>query len=737
MPTQFLNLNSIVSTLFSRHLDVHIYGVEISQAIQYFHSHLHLADPTQQGADNSVRLVANKPALLRVYLRAGLRSFGPARATVQVLRRSLLGNWNLVTALTVLPPGEMIAPIDPPYDIERGEMHQLPSPTIEGTLNFVVPAAVMFGNLLFRVSVSEGRSGGLLNQGPTDTRDVHVNIDLRQTLRLRAIMVGYSGPKSSSDPAPLFLAPPNYPADLLKTAGFSLMMYPVQSAMDYSSAGWVSCEHPLDDGPGCSPNWDALVAKLVAQKTADGNRSDVIYYGLLPINIPFRYPLDGIGCERSDISLGRVGGDVAPSIPSFGEHAMAHQVGHECGLLHAPGVSHFADADPNYPAYPPYDPIGVPKGSRGEYGVEIYSTVWILLPRAKDIMGSPGFSGDMGLSLYNYGRLMESPRLNPVYIDGIKATETRLVVGYGQDTKRLPMISLIGLMRAEGDLEITSVMRVETRDVPVAAQAGDLRAELRGEDGTPIAQSPLRIMTSRSDSAGCRCDGSTAIAFPCVVQALLPDAARGGSIAICDATRDLWVNLPRKTQLRIARFEASVDDNRLVATWNVNSAVAPEVWLQCSDDRGETWNALATGVAGDRAVFDGSDLPAGTVMFRLLASDGFDTAASDSVSVDMPVRPPTVSIIAPRDDETLQAAGVLRLWGAVTLDGRPAAEFDSARWLIDGNSVAEGLDVFVHAPPAGRHIVDLVVNTGHRQGRASCIFVIGTPSGDTERKAVR
>jgi hypothetical protein len=57
--------------------------------------------------------------------------------------------------------------------------------------------------------------------------------------------------------------------------------------------------------------------------------------------------------------------------------------------------------------------------------------------------------------------------------------------------------------------------------------------------------------------------------------------------------------------------------------------------------------------------------------------------------------------------------------------------------LIDGNSVAEGLDVFVHAPPAGRHIVDLVVNTGHRQGRASCIFVIGTPSGDTERKAVR
>ena len=166
----------------------------------------------------------------------------------------------------------MMALTDPDYATERGDMHELPTPTITGTLNFVVPAAQMHGNLQFRVTVSESR-GGIAGQGPSDTRDVYVNIDLRQTLRLRGIMVGYSGPKSSTDPAPLFLAPPNYPADLVTTAYETLMMFPVQSTAQCSSAGWITCNAPLDDGPGCSPNWTALVAKLVAQKTLDGNRT--------------------------------------------------------------------------------------------------------------------------------------------------------------------------------------------------------------------------------------------------------------------------------------------------------------------------------------------------------------------------------------------------------------------------------------------------------------------------------
>ena len=235
------------------------------------------------------------------------------------------------------------------------------------------------------------------------------------------------------------------------------------------------------------------MAKLVAQKTLDGNRTDVIYYGLLPIHIPFRDSASSLGCERAGVSLGRVSGDFAPSYATWGSTVMAHQVGHECGLLHAPGVSHFPDPDPDYPAYPPYDPIGDPKGSRGEYGVEIGTVTWITLPRAKDIMGSADFGGDRGLSLYHYGRLLENPKLDPVYIGGITAVEARLSETY-HDPKPSPMLSIIGMMRSERHLEITSVMRVATRETSSSTATTGLRAELRDESGAPIAQAPLRVL---------------------------------------------------------------------------------------------------------------------------------------------------------------------------------------------------------------------------------------------------
>ena len=732
MPDVFASLNTIFSSLFSTRLDVHVHGVEISQAIQYFHSRLHLTEPAQQGADNSVRLVANKPALVRVYLRAGLRSFGPAKATVEILRRGRFGPYQSATMLTALPPGEMIAPSDPVYANERGDQRQFPTPSIPGSLNFLVPAAQMHGSLQFRVTVSESR-GGISGQGPSDTHDVFVDIDLRQTLRVRSIMVGYGGPKSSTDPAPLFLAPPNFPKDLLTTMGETLLMFPVQSAADYGYAGWVNCTAPLDDGPGCSPNWAALVAKLVAQKTLDGNQPDVIYYGLLPLDIPFQYARDGIGCERAGISLGRVAGHSTPGVSTWGGDVMAHQVGHECGLLHAPGVSNFPDPDPNYPAYPPYDPIGDPKGSMGEYGVGLGGYPWITLPRAKDIMGSPSFRGDIGLSLYHYGRLLENPRLDPVYIGGITAAEASLGTKHAPGPMPVPMISIIGLMRSERHLEITSVMRLETRDASSSTVTSGLRAELRDATGAPIAQAPLRVLSVQSPTAGsCRNDGHAANCFPCVVQALLPDAGRGASMAVCDDERDLWSRAKSKTPPRIGRFDAHADEHRLITKWQVKAVVAAEASLQWSKDEGDTWNALASGLADNHATFERSSLPSGTVMLRLLVSDGFDTAVSEPVRVALSPRPPDVSILTPRENESIPAGGALRLWGAVTIDGRPASQVESVRWMIDGKSVAEVLDDFVEAPPRGEHVVELIVTAEGLEGRGRRRFV--TDDGSADRK---
>jgi hypothetical protein len=39
---------------------LHVYGVEVTQAIQYFDAQRHLTNPADRGPDNSIRLVADK-----------------------------------------------------------------------------------------------------------------------------------------------------------------------------------------------------------------------------------------------------------------------------------------------------------------------------------------------------------------------------------------------------------------------------------------------------------------------------------------------------------------------------------------------------------------------------------------------------------------------------------------------------------------------------------------------------
>ena len=265
------------------------------------------------------------------------------------------------------------------------------------------------------------------------------------------------------------------------------------------------------------------------------------------------------------------------------------------------------------------------------------------------------------ISPYHYGRLIEDPRLDPVMTsDEITATQSQISVvsKYAPDVDPQRMISIIGLMQSERTFEATSVMRLETRTLPLSARAS-LTAELRDESGALVAQAPLRVLSSWRDGGGCECcgQGASTSRFPCVVQALIPNAERGALLAITDGERDLWSCAAPGMKPYIASFGASVNENRLAVAWNVEAEdKATEVWLQWSADRGKTWNALATGLSGDAGEFDASHLPAGAVTLRLLASDGFDTGISEPVCVQVPLRSPVVSILSPNEGEILRRA---------------------------------------------------------------------------------
>ena len=699
-----------------------IQGAEVTQAIQYYQSHRHLTDTDDQAPDNSVTLIAGKPAWVRVYVRstAILRNFvfpdlANVTGTVDIDRHVHGDLYQSVASLTPEPPGTVTAHhhLNVNYDTERS--------TLTDTLNFIIPAEAMCGNLRLKVHVEA--PGGYEGD-----QTIYINATLQQTLRVRGIMVGYDGPDSlAAGAANLVLAAPTL-ADLQATSAWTLLTFPVQTAATYGNAGTITWDQPLTDAPthpgGCTPNWVALNTAVQAQQVADGNDPDVLYYGLLAAGIPMG-PV--VGCNTGGTSTGTNGAQVT----------MAHELGHACGLAHAPcGVG----GDPDYPAYEPHDPAGTPQASIGEYGLNI-DTGAIMHPGVfRDFMS---YCGPRWISLYHYNRLVNNEALDPTrvctplswMIDEIEWDEVdfpRPPDGWPVIKRRMymddpqPVISIIGVMQDEARVQISSIMRLDTIAHIRRGRRTDLIVELVGNEDEVLSRVPVYRLPSHGFS-DCGCAGDDKLSsYPYVFQAFLPDVAAGTRLRILRGDDALWQRTAPKHEPRIEGFRVGVERDLLLAEWRVGLASEDlECWLQWSGDEGATWRALTTGVRGEKAKLDISTLglPAGVVWVRLLVGDGFHTSASEPIEVKIPPRPPIVTIMTPRNGQRLLSGGAMRLWGIVsTPDGEPL-EVDEAAWYLNEEQIGSGLDARSVVPPPGEYDLVLIVEVGKERFQATIRFL--------------
>jgi hypothetical protein len=179
-------------------------------------------------------------------------------------------------------------------------------------------------------------------------------------------------------------------------------------------------------------------------------------------------------------------------------------------------------------------------------------------------------------------------------------------------------------------------------------------------------------------------------------------------------------------------------DGKWELTWSCgfDAEAEAEVWIQWSNDRGKSWNALAVGVQTQRHVFDAALLPAGSVEFRVLAHDGFSTASAQTDAIRVPVRPPEVAILHPSGPEaTLQGAELL-LWGdAVDCHGEPLPD-EQLEWRMDGKTVGTGPELLLSAAALAstlraRHELGLVARDRHGESRTS--ITLHTPRPRSKR----
>jgi hypothetical protein len=685
-----------------------VQGVEVTQGIQRYRSHAHLTDPADHGADNSVTLVGRKPAWVRVYVRWLFGAVSDVTGTLRVDRRVFPFLWQHVADLAPEPPGTVTATTLSDYAAVRGDT--------DATLNFVVPADMMRCTLRFTVQVTTPA-------GATDTHTLTVDARLEQTLRMRIVPVAYEGPDSAGNQ--ITLAAPTL-AEAQATAGWSLLVYPVRSTPNISLTSAVQLTFPLTGSPanpgGCAQSWIDLNVLVAQAKTADGNQANTFYYGLVPSAVPIGA---NSGCASSGVTSGRVGGQIT----------MAHEFGHALGYPHAP-CGNVGTGDPNFPAYEPYDPANTPGASIGEYGFDIQAGLVKSPATHKDYMS---YCGPRWISLFNYERALNRPILSPSYctsqfpwwwdellldrwpypdLPPIPDPPPWLDEVVTHVDARQPVISIIGVRHLDGRVEVRSVTRALADPEVPDGQRTSMLAELLDAGHQPIAQA--RVYRTAARGGGCGCDDGDDDPDAYVFQAYIPTTERGAMLRLVDDGEPVWERAAPKR--KSDRPEAALSLKRggdVMVRWGVDEEVQDvEVWIRYRRPRTEPRIVrIASGGDGE-VVLDPTSLPPGKGTLEVVLHDGFHEVTSTRMAVDIPDRDPSVTILHPYEYRTLRARRTMRLHGvAAAANGATIEDDDAYQWTIDGEEVGRGPDLFVTAPDAGEHRVELAVET--RSGTAT------------------
>ena len=290
---------------------------------------------------------------------------------------------------------------------------------------------------------------------------------------------------------------------------------------------------------------------------------------------------------------------------------------------------------------------------------------------------------------------------------------------------RVPIISISGIVRSTKEIEVSTVARTLAAGAPPGDQT-DLVVDLKDDKGEVIGSGTIYRLPTHG---ACGCGGTGKRSrFPYNFQAFVGDVAPGAALVIRDSDgKEIWSRTASERPPSISDLHAELSkDGELAMLWKQDiDKEAFEAWLQWSNDDGKSWNGLTTGITESEARVNTGGLPAGRILVRVLLHDGFFTATSEPVEIELQERPPEVAILHPADGQTLMAGRTMHLWGAATDTGGDPLPTEACSWRVNDKDVGKGMELWLEAPPPGDHRVTFIADSaGGKAEDTICITTV-------------
>ena len=676
--------------------DLLIVGAEVSQCIQHFRSAKHL-DAANVFPDNSIRLVADKPAAVRLYVDYDASSGLPLIAW--------LNGELIVTSGTTTMTIPALQSMRPRRDVSTDRK------LLGHTVNFLIPESLCTGAVAIEARVFDLFS-------PADQFSQTLRRDLvfeaMPDLPVMAVGIEYTGDDTVDGATPADLAAPLM-SDFVGLFDFTERIFPIPE-VTISSYQTMTYDDDVesDISEGCDKIGDLKDA--VADLRGD---SDDIVYGLF--NVGLNTGSVG-GCGSDGVAVGRIGA----------QGTAAHELGHALGRQHAPcdNVTRCAEPrnqDDDYPSYAGFD-----SDSIGEYGFDTRAATGSIVDpaNAHDVMG---YSGGRWISPYNYKALMSripadfgggAAALSRAAFSSARPSDERLNGGRRVDNEWIPVKTPQLFLRfdiaRDRSIRWQAAFHFDALPRPHSPTPTDFVLEQLDKKANVLRSACLyadALCCSHGCGGACECES-----WPVRIRHAVAFAADAAALVLyeCDKEIQRW-DVPAAPKVDVeCEYHDQPDRSEVVVRWNAKVAGDTgkgALWFLVQwRDRLGTWRGC-----GPRTQSNEMRVPKRllvgdkSVHVRVLASSGIATGVGvwSGDLVQPPPQPgePLVQIVlqgVPAGNDSVGLPAVVR--ASVVRSGVRTAARSDVRWYDErGAEIGRGHALDLRALPFGQSVLTAAV----------------------------